>query len=292
MSGNVGDQESCLPVVPQQKVVEISGDRGHWHISSGDAKIVRSGKGRRQNRKLDTAGNLEFFLERPQLRIPLHCLTRGDIPEATEKEREAEGLDRIEMAQRAGNVADEHESCEDNHPASNYDKIPRHLLSHYGARHQRQRDRDNHHIFDQIQFMPRTQDERRRRQTEKDDRQGIRRGATPASQESSRLKEEEERDRHEKIERSGQAPEKGGVWQLEAHEVGVDPHAAAVKDSEQRQPEQQRIQPPPQQRKCRRDDPDRDKRRSKKQIQLILVDGVQDLTGCVSRIDRSHAPRS
>ena len=196
------------------------------------------------------------------------------------------------MAQRAGNVADEHESRKDNHPASNYDKIPRHVLSHDGARHQRQCDRDNHHIFDQVEAMLRTQDERRGRQTEKDDRQGIGRSATPPSQEPSRLKEEEERDWHEKVERSGQAPKKGRVWQLEAHEVGVDPHAATVKGSEQRQPEQQRIQSPPQQRKCSRDDADGDERRPKKQIQLVLVDGVQDLAGCISRIDRSHAPRS
>src|SRR3954467_9899703 len=62
VAGYVGDEEAGLLRVGEEEVVEVSGYGGHGNVAGGDVEVSGLRVVPGQNRSLDAARDLEFFL--------------------------------------------------------------------------------------------------------------------------------------------------------------------------------------------------------------------------------------
>src|SRR4051812_2188093 len=67
VAGYVGDKEAGLLRIGEEEVVEISGDRGHGNVTSGDVEMAGLRVGWRKDRGLDPACDFEFLLNFTEL---------------------------------------------------------------------------------------------------------------------------------------------------------------------------------------------------------------------------------
>src|SRR6202007_3207628 len=104
-------------------VVEISGNRGHRNVAHRDLKILRVWELRRQNRKLDASGYVQFFLNLTELLVTLQRSSCGDVAETAQEDREPERLDFRQTEIEPGNVVPQRTEGEGQESKADYTEV-------------------------------------------------------------------------------------------------------------------------------------------------------------------------